>query len=111
MSTQKTPLGGRPISRQEAFKGLGDPKTWKKFSDAVYAEFLAKPKVNRMADSLISTTIEKVKRVFRHGAGQKLAPVYAKAFKAHPIRPKRKPSKMRSRRSKPRKKKSVKKRL
>ncbi len=45
MSTPKTPLGGRPISRKEAFKGLGDPKTWKKSSEAVNAEFRAKPKM------------------------------------------------------------------
>jgi len=67
MSAQKTPLGGQPISRKEAFKGLGDPKTWKKFSDTVYAEFRAKPKIKRVAGSLVTATIEKVKKVFSLG--------------------------------------------
>jgi WD40 repeat protein len=68
MSTQKTPLGGRPISRKEAFKGLGDPKTWEKFSEAVYAEFRAKPKIKRVAGSLVGVSIEKLKKVFDHGS-------------------------------------------
>jgi hypothetical protein len=98
MSAPKTPLGGQPISRKEAFKGLGDPKMWKKFSDAVYAEFRAKPKMKRAAGSLVSATIEKVKKVFGHGAGQKVEPVYAKRFK-------RKASKMSSSKVNRRKKK------
>ena len=86
MNAQKTPLGGRPISRKEAFKGLGDPKTWKKFSDAVYAEFRAKPKIKRVAGSLVTAAIEKVKNAFRHGAGQKMTPVYAKRFRRKKIK-------------------------
>ena len=98
MSTQKTPLGGRQISRKEAFKGLGNPKTWEKFSEAVYAEFRAKPKMKRVASSLVSDTVEKVKKVFRHVARQKVDPVYAKRLK-------RKLSKMRSLKVNRRKKK------
>jgi hypothetical protein len=89
MSTQKTPLGGRPISRKEAFKGLGDPKTWKKFSDTVYAEFRAKPKMKPAAGSPVSVVIEKLQKALHHGAGQKVEPVYA-------IRAKRRRAKMRA---------------
>ncbi len=98
MSTQKTPLGGRPISRKEAFRGLGDPKTWKKFSDAVYTEFRAKPKSKPIADSLVSGTIKKIKKVLRHGVGQKSEVVYAT-----PVKKKR--AKIRSQRGNRRKKK------
>jgi hypothetical protein len=102
MNAQKTPLGGRPISRKEAFKGLGDPKTWKKFSDAVYAEFRAKPKIKQAAGSLVTSAIEKLKKVIYHGTGKKMAPVYAKRFKRRKIK---KPSKMRSSKVKRRQKK------
>lgn len=41
---KKSGLGGRRISREEAMKGLGDPKTWKKDADKLYREFRKKPK-------------------------------------------------------------------
>jgi hypothetical protein len=77
MSTKKTPLGGRPISRKEAFKGLGDPKTWAKESNAVYAEFRAKPKINPVIGSLVHTTVQNVKRVSHERTAQEVKPVYA----------------------------------
>lgn len=43
MTTGKTPLGGRRITKEEAYKGLGDPKTWTKFSEKMYAAMKAKP--------------------------------------------------------------------
>jgi hypothetical protein len=41
---KKSGLGGRKISRKEAYRGLGDPKTWKKDHEALMREFRKKPK-------------------------------------------------------------------
>lgn len=78
MSTKKTPLGGIPITRKEAFAGLGDPKTWQKESAAVYAEFNAKPKLAR--ESIISVAVGKLMKIHK-AAGRKAEPVYAKPLK------------------------------
>ena len=37
-------IGGKKITREEAFQGLGDPKDWDAFSKKVKEEFTSKPK-------------------------------------------------------------------
>lgn len=43
IEAKKTPLGGVPITREQALEGLGDPATWDAESKALYAEFEKKP--------------------------------------------------------------------
>jgi hypothetical protein len=83
MNIKKTPLGGMPISRKEAFKGLGNQKTWEKFSEKVYAEFRAKPMESKK--SVVRAAVEKV---FRRQAGPKAKPVYAKPTKVKSVKTK-----------------------
>lgn len=46
MTSKKQSIQGRRITRREAYKGLGDPKAWKKEVEALDREFKAKPKTN-----------------------------------------------------------------
>jgi hypothetical protein len=52
MNPGKSPISGRQITRKEAYKGLGNPKSWKKFSDSVYAQFRAKPTVTKKGSQM-----------------------------------------------------------
>ena len=76
MTAKKTPLGGIPITRKEAFAGLGDPKKWKKESDALYAEFNAKPKQAKA--SLLQRGARKIKTALAAKPKSQLEPVYVK---------------------------------
>ena len=80
MNPSKSPISGRQITRKEALKGLGDPKKWKRESDAVYAEFQAKPKQKKSRLTLFESVKTKVNKLpvtvpVRHGTGR----AYAKA--------------------------------
>ena len=44
MKRTKESIAGRRVTREEALKDLGDPKTWAKHSANTYAKFRAKPK-------------------------------------------------------------------
>jgi hypothetical protein len=80
MSTQKTPLGGHPISRKEAFKGLGNPKTWQQDARAIYTEFRAKPKQKEPHLKLFQNVKKTVQRITRmEGINEIPAPSYAKS--------------------------------
>lgn len=41
----KSKLGGKKISRKEAFKNLGDPKMWERERVALMKKFKEKPKL------------------------------------------------------------------
>lgn len=43
-NNKKSPISGKKISRKEAYKDLGDPKTWEKESKKFYKEFRKRPK-------------------------------------------------------------------
>ena len=58
MNDRKSPISGHLISPKDAFKELGDPKSWKKESDAIYAEFRAKPK-----DTLVTRVAGQIKKI------------------------------------------------
>ena len=45
MTRQRGPMGGRKITREEALRGLGDPKTWAANKEKVEREFKKKPEV------------------------------------------------------------------
>jgi len=72
MKPGKSPIGGRQITRKEAFKGLGDPKTWQNEAKAVYAEFRAKPAHPK-------ETV--LKKALAGKSRPQLEPVYAKKMK------------------------------
>ena len=80
MNPGKSPIGGHQITRKEALKGLGDPKKWKKESDAVYAEFRAKPKQKKPHQTFFQTVKTKVKHLSAGISVKPTAePVYAKS--------------------------------
>ena len=76
MNPCKSPIGGHQITRKVALKGLGDPKKWKKESDAVYAEFQAKPK-----STLLQRAANAIKKTLAAKSKPHLEPVYAKKMK------------------------------
>jgi hypothetical protein len=43
--TVNNDLGGKKISKKEALKGLGDPKTWPAFAEKIYAAMKERPKL------------------------------------------------------------------
>ena len=65
MNPSKSHISGRQITRKEAYKGLGDPKKWKKESVAVYAEFRAKPKKQKQP----KFTFRTIKKTVQHLSG------------------------------------------
>jgi hypothetical protein len=62
MKQGKSPIGGHQVTKKEALRGLGDPKTWKKESASLYAEFRAKPK-RQTPVTLFQTMKKKVKQL------------------------------------------------
>ena len=43
MNNKKDSIQGKKITKKEAMKGLGNPKTWKKFKKQLDKEFKQKP--------------------------------------------------------------------
>lgn len=79
MNPGKSPISGRQITRKEALKGLGDPKKWQKDSDAVYAEFRAKPQ-KKSHLSLFQKAKTKAKKLsVTIGVKPTAEPAYAKS--------------------------------
>ena len=94
MNPGKSPIGGHQITRKEALKGLGDPKKWKKESDAVYAEFRAKPA--RAKPTLLQRAGGTIKKALTAKPKPHLEPVYAKKKKRRSV-VKRRTRKLRNR--------------
>ncbi len=89
MNPGKSPISGRLITRKEALKGLGDPKNWKQESDALYAEFRAKPRRAHPTETLLTKAAGKIKKALAPKPKSHQEPVYAKKRK-HRKFPKRK---------------------
>jgi len=82
----KQPIGGRKISRKEALRGLGDPRTWQAEAAAVYAEFSAKPGKLPVSSLLLSKAAKHVGKLFA-GRPELLNP--SSAFAERPAMKKR----------------------
>jgi len=54
----KSNIGGKEITREEALEGLGDPSTWKKESEELYKKFREKPTVKTRFDSVREMLVE-----------------------------------------------------
>lgn len=85
MNTPKTPLGGRPISHKEAFKGLGRPTTWERETAATYEEFRAKPEITlAKGKPIFNSLVNKAKRLGRMlTSPPELRPTYASSGAIH----------------------------
>ena len=78
MRTSKRSIAGRPISRRDALKGLGDPRAWPKFAASVYAEFQSKPSA-KAKTPLSAAVLQKAKGLLPKSGKVQLSPVYAQS--------------------------------
>jgi len=61
MNKPKSPITGHPITREQAYRGLGNPKRWKAFTEAMYAEFRATSNQSQPKASAAAKAIQKLK--------------------------------------------------
>jgi len=85
MNPGKSPISGRQITRKEALKGLGDPKNWKQESEAVYAEFRAKPRRTHPTETLLTKAAGKIKTALAPKPKSHQEPVYAQKRKRRSV--------------------------
>jgi hypothetical protein len=92
MNVPRSPLGGKLISQQQAYKGLGDPKTWERDAKILMMEFATKPARKQEKTSLLASAVAKVRAAVHSRRKQEAELVFAKRRKRKrkPARPGRK---------------------
>jgi|SRR5260370_15252388 len=69
MNKTRSPLAGRAISRQQALKDLGNPKTWAKDAAKLTLEFHKKPSEKLSPAKVLKKMLDTAKRIREKASG------------------------------------------